>query len=182
MVWQACIISHAPAVLLVRRKLVHLPQKENKSSSLALSTGHLALGLSASSGNAILDEFVQSNTDKKVWEKSERAQGKCDQHKCPVLCPGKPSLPSVTTPTGASWKAHKNLGALKCLPSCVESEGWKVLPDGMHSSPKLQHRSSAILMIWHIPKFPPTKGHSVAVPTELLQAFTVLLKETFCSF
>lgn len=55
MAWQACSISHAPAVLLVRRELVHLLQAESESSSLALSAGRLTLGLSASSGNAILD-------------------------------------------------------------------------------------------------------------------------------
>lgn len=64
MAWQVCTVSHAPAVLLVRRKLVHLLQTESEQNSLALSTGHLTLGFSASCGNAILDVFVQNNTEK----------------------------------------------------------------------------------------------------------------------
>lgn len=76
----------------------------------------------------------------------------------------------------------------RSLPCCAESEGWKVLPDRMHSSPKLQYRkkhlplTSCWILIWHIPKFSPTKGHSVTVPIGMLQASIALLTETFCSF
>lgn len=41
----------------------------SKSNSLASSAGRSALGLSASSQNSTLEMFVQSNTEKWVWEK-----------------------------------------------------------------------------------------------------------------
>lgn len=51
---------------------------------------------------------------------------------------------------------QKPVCSQRSLPSCVESEGWKVLPDGMHSSAKLQHRKKYLplpswwFFIWHI--------------------------------
>lgn len=145
MAWQACSISHAPAVLLVWRELVHLLQTERESSSLALSTGNLTLGLPASSGNAILDVWAEH-----YWETGlrQKLEGLRPGWPAQVPCAMSSEAPSasVTAPTVASWKAHKTLCAVRGLcPPLQSQKAGKVFQMGWTSVQSFNTEKSTYL-------------------------------------